>query len=46
MKTNLMKTLALRMIRDMATDATLCAACGGLYGFVFGGLGAAVHGEP
>ena len=37
---------ALRLIRVMAIDATFAAACGALYGFVFGGLGAMVNSEP
>lgn len=37
---------AWRLLRWIAIDATLGATCGGLYGLIFGGFGALVHGEP
>jgi hypothetical protein len=37
---------ARRVLRRIAIDGVLGAACGGLYGLVFGGFGALVHGEP
>jgi len=49
MKTNMnmsMRIIALRAVRTMAIDGSLGAACGALYGFVFGGFGAVVNSEP
>jgi hypothetical protein len=37
---------AMRHFRIVAIDAPLGAACGALYGLVFGGIGAVVNGEP
>jgi hypothetical protein len=37
---------AARALRHVAIDGALGATCGGLYGLVFGGFGALVHGEP
>lgn len=48
MKTNTnmsMPRTILRVMRTMTVDATLGAACGGLYGWVFGGFGAVLHGD-
>lgn len=38
--------MALSLIRDLALDSTLGAVSGGLFGLVFGGFGALLHGEP
>ncbi len=49
MKTNRNLSLqraCMRVVRWMAVNALLGAACGGLFGLVFGGFGAALHGEP
>ena len=48
MKTNLkmsMRMAVLRFITRVAGDAALGATCGGLYGFVFGGIGALAQHE-
>jgi hypothetical protein len=47
-KTNLnhsMSWAALSVIYSSAVDALLCGACGGLYGLVYAGIGAGLHGE-
>jgi hypothetical protein len=36
----------LRVVRCIVADAGLGATCGGLYGFVFGGIGALAQHEP
>lgn len=40
-----MQKIVLRVIRWMAVDAFLGATFGGLYGLMFGGFGAMIHGE-
>jgi len=39
------RMIVLRVVRDMAIDAIFAAASGGLFGIVFGGFGALLHGE-
>jgi hypothetical protein len=40
------RNMAKRALQRIAIDGVLGAVCGGLYGLVFGGFGALVHGEP
>ena len=40
-----LRAIARSFVRVTALDAVLGAVCGGLYGMVFGGLGALVHNE-
>jgi len=40
------REMTLRVLQKVAIDATLGAACGGLYGMIYGGFGAHLHGDP
>jgi hypothetical protein len=39
------RKMFLRLIREIAIDASIGAVCGGLFGLIFGGFGAVLHGE-
>ncbi len=42
----LTRRISKRALQRIAIDGVLGAVCGGLYGLVFGGFGALIHGEP
>jgi len=39
------RTMSLRLVRDIAVDAAIGTVSGGLFGLIFGGFGAVLHGE-